>query len=129
MQITEIYYEKVFPIAPYINEKIGVKVTVDPSEHSYDVIERVKEIVNGWGHKLVEERPQGTTEHKTYGSYGSVMPIIDNKEDDKEFEKFKQHLSTIEFRDDAQAYLNTTSFKFALEAKRLVNDKPIKPTF
>lgn len=35
-------------------------------------------------------------------------------------------LEAFEFREDAQEYLNTTEFKLTIEAKKLVNTKPLK---
>lgn len=68
MQTTEIYYEKVFPIAPYVNEKIGIKITIDPNDDVEEAFAMAKDTVNMWGHKLVDERPQGTPEFNYYGA-------------------------------------------------------------
>lgn len=78
MQITEIYYEKVFPIAPYVNEKIGVKVLLSEDERDHptaleEAFTNAKRIVGSWGHKLVEERPDGisTISHDTGAPYSN----------------------------------------------------------
>lgn len=64
----------------------------------------------------------------------SELPIIQvparfsitQKEADKEFDFIKEKLSEFEFREDAQAYLETTDFKFTIEAKNIINNKPFK---
>lgn len=59
------------------------------------------------------------------------MPVIQVSdkleiEGDEEFEQLKNELSLYEYREDAQAYLDTTEFKYAVAAKALVNQKPKK---
>lgn len=79
MHLTEIYYEKVFPIAPYVNEKIGVKGLLEPGDNPDEQFEILKEIVNGWGHKLMEERPEGTTEYSDVPYRGGVNVFTPNE--------------------------------------------------
>lgn len=55
-----------------------------------------------------------------------IIERLDSHERDEEFETLKIKLESIEFREDAQAYLDTTPFNLAYEAKKLVNNKPLK---
>jgi hypothetical protein len=43
MKFTELYYEKVFPIAPYVNEKIGVRMSIEEGEDAKAAIETARE--------------------------------------------------------------------------------------
>lgn len=52
--------------------------------------------------------------------------VIHNKEVDEAYEKLLFNLDAIEFREDAQAYLETTDFKFTISAKKIVENKPSK---
>lgn len=61
------------------------------------------------------------------------LPIIEverfsitQDEADKEFEEIKSQLELIEFREDAQAYLDSTNFGFTIEARKLIIKKPLK---
>lgn len=127
MQITEIYYEKVFPIAPYVNEKIGVKLLVG-DEMPARVLNDAKEFVNAWGYKMMEDRPSGTTQFEQkeyYGVRAADHPYgnISVHTDDQEFEELKKQLDTFLTEETASLYLQTTPFKFSVEAKNYIKEK------
>jgi hypothetical protein len=48
MGIIKITYERVFPLAPYVNEKIGVEVDVRPGDNTDREFEYAKSIVERW---------------------------------------------------------------------------------
>jgi len=59
------------------------------------------------------------------------MPVIQvsdklEVEGDAEFEQLKGMIALYDYREDAQAYLDTTNFKYTIAAKHLVNQKPLK---
>lgn len=57
------------------------------------------------------------------------LPVIDASvvvEEDKEWNKIKKKLSSIEFKEDAQDYLNSTDYKLTIEAKKIISNKPSK---
>lgn len=87
MHISEIYYEKVFPIAPYVNEKVGVKITVDPNDDLDEAFKIAQDTVNGWGYKkMEEERPP----HVEYGiSYGGGAEVVPMEEEPPPKQPFK----------------------------------------
>lgn len=52
MIIKTISYTKVFPLAAYVNEKIGVEVEVDESESYEKQFQEIKALVNSWGSNM-----------------------------------------------------------------------------
>jgi hypothetical protein len=48
MNIVKIMYEKVFPLAPYVNEKIGVEVEIHPGEDEDSAFLDAKTTVERW---------------------------------------------------------------------------------
>lgn len=57
-----------------------------------------------------------------------VVDISNEKYDaDEEFNYLLSELGKIEYREDAQKHLDSTSFKYSLEAKRIVDRKPYYP--
>lgn len=131
MQITEIYYEKVFPIAPYVNEKIGVKITLDKEESPELALQVAKDFVNKSGYKLMEDRPSG--EARVFDApaqirsnamwdtppYGTGDPAAV----DQEFQELKKQIDTFLTEDSASLYLQTTPFKFSVEAKNYIKER------
>lgn len=49
MTIKTITYTKVFPLAAYVNEKIGVEVEVNEGENPTELFSQAKSLVNSWG--------------------------------------------------------------------------------
>ena len=47
-KITEISFEKLFPYAPYLNYKIGVKATVSEVDSADEVFRQLKQQVDKW---------------------------------------------------------------------------------
>lgn len=61
-----------------------------------------------------------------------IIPTIQKSEapndliNDAEFNQLKESISKIGNREDAQEYLDTTDFRYTVEAKNLINIKPSK---
>jgi hypothetical protein len=55
MKIKTIFYERVFPIAPYVNEKIGAEATLEDDDNPSDCLAILKETVEMW-HKQNETK-------------------------------------------------------------------------
>jgi hypothetical protein len=52
MKIRTISYQKVFPLASYVNEKIGIEIELDEHDDWNEAFDDAKELVNNWGTKL-----------------------------------------------------------------------------
>lgn len=48
MKIERITYQKTFPLAPYVNEKIGVEIELSEGDKAEDTLDLAKTIVEGW---------------------------------------------------------------------------------
>ena len=48
MTVTTISYQKVFPLAQYINEKIGIEIQVDPDDSPEVALDFAKKTVEEW---------------------------------------------------------------------------------
>ena len=131
MQITNVYYEKVFPIAPYVNEKIGVTISILPGESPQQAFDDAKEWVNNWGYKMMEPEPTSSrfASHPPYGV--PVMPTTIEphrvEEEDKQFDAFKDVIEKMETREDAEEYTRNSEYKYSIEAKQLIDKKFPKP--
>jgi hypothetical protein len=73
MKITSVSYKKIFPIAQFVNETIGIESTVDEGEDPSDVLEKLKEKITMW-HLASEIAEQ--TKQKWDGAK-MKMPYID----------------------------------------------------
>ena len=68
MEITKVSYERIFPLAPYVNEKVGFEATIDGSaESEKEALTKLKQIAEEW-HKA--------NSPELYASNGQV--ILDN---------------------------------------------------
>ena len=48
MKIDRVTYKKIFPLAPYVNQQIGVEVQVDEGEDPKDALDYAKGFIEGW---------------------------------------------------------------------------------
>jgi hypothetical protein len=55
MKITSISYKKIFPIAQYVNETIGVEIQVDETDDTDEAFKIAKETVEQWAVNKIEE--------------------------------------------------------------------------
>lgn len=51
MKVKTITYSRVFPLASYVNEKVGIEVELDDNDGFDETFEYAKGLVNGWGQK------------------------------------------------------------------------------
>jgi hypothetical protein len=81
MEITKVYYERIFPLAPYINEKVGFEATIDGTvESEKEALTKLKQISEEWH---IANNPQVHSDPNTFTDY-SVIPSIQIKPEDRE---------------------------------------------
>jgi hypothetical protein len=85
MKVKTISYAKVFPLAAYVNEKIGVEIELDETDDWEETFSLAKTMVEKF-HK--DNNPQltdgGTVEWKTdFQAQSATIPIIDPKKKDE----------------------------------------------
>jgi|SRR6266568_2889214 len=51
MKPNKVTYQKVFPLSPYVNEKIGIEIQVEESDDPEHCFDFAKEIVEAWHKK------------------------------------------------------------------------------
>lgn len=119
MIVTKVSYSRTYPI-DLIWEKIFVEASLSEGENVRDALYECKRTVESFhfeSNKADEKKKE--------------LPVIDASvpvEEDKEWNKIKKKLSSIEFKEDAQSYLDSTPYKLLIEAKRIVTKKPLKTT-
>ena len=68
MKATKIYYEKLFNLGNYQNEKIGIEIEIEKGEKAKDVLEKAKQFVNDLNPNELE-----------FKEYSKSIDIISNK--------------------------------------------------
>lgn len=68
MKATKIYYEKLFNLGNYQNEKIGIELIIEDGEKASDVLEQAKNFVNSIN--PIEMRKK---------EYEEALKIVNNK--------------------------------------------------
>jgi hypothetical protein len=76
MKFTKIYYEKVYPIAPYVNEKLGLEIELQETDNVHEVLDLAQDTLDLWHMK---KHPDLYTQTK------SVAPLaeIPKRQEDK----------------------------------------------
>ena len=77
MKVKTISYAKVFPIAPYENQKIGVEMELDETDDWQEVFDLAKTMVHKWAN------PQPTFTNETLTPIGQPLQSIDPKKRDE----------------------------------------------
>ena len=87
MKVKCLSYRKIFPIASFINETIGIEVELDETDNPDEVFAQIKAKVNEWGagksnYELVDRNPPLPVQQveKTTGTYKvekkSEQPVV-----------------------------------------------------
>lgn len=107
MKIDRINYKKIFPIAPYINEQIGVEIQLDETDKPDDALDTAKRIVESW-HK-------GNNPSLAIASSNGQVPEVQIK-DIKDLEKIEDFF--IEHKKDMNAE-ELKTFKRVIENREV----------
>lgn len=115
MQIDRIKYTKEFSYHG-MSEWIGGEGSLTQADDFIESVLALKKQVVGAFNAAISEKEV------------PVIQVSDKLEleGDAEFEALKRKINEYQYREDAQAYLDTTEFKYAVAAKILVNQKPNK---
>jgi hypothetical protein len=75
MKITSISYKKIFPIAQYVNETIGIEIQVDEGDDTDEAFKIAKETVEQWAmNRLAQEYMlNGEATKETYSMHDGVV--------------------------------------------------------
>lgn len=94
MKITEITYDKLFPYAPWLNQRIGIKVQVDENDNVDEVFNKAKDQVDKWyeqagGFQSGEQIIEKNTEPKQNDPVVGIESAINSCTTVKVLESFK----------------------------------------
>lgn len=98
MKIERIIYQKIFPLAPYVNERIGVEVKIEEGESPEDALLEAKKFVGKFGNDAENKIEQAI---------------------DAEFQKIKSTLLGMAPM-AAKCYLATTPYRLHPELNHIV---------
>jgi len=100
-------------------QKISVKQLPDEGETMETVLDEVCERVKSWHKKKYPDM---------YRQEKKPLPQsnVTNDEIELEWQVIKSALSEIEFQEDALEFINTTDYYLSIEAKKLIQSKPLK---
>lgn len=79
MRLKTISYQKVFPIAAYVNEKIGVEIEINDGDDEQKAFQLAKDTVNKWGNNKVESTDEwnlNINRHAVNPQFGRFDPPL-----------------------------------------------------
>jgi predicted RNase H-like HicB family nuclease len=48
MKVEKVLYQRIFPLSPYVNEKVGIEIIVEDGESASECLDAAKETVEAW---------------------------------------------------------------------------------
>lgn len=103
-------------------QKIDIEEQPEKGDTMESILDDVSKRLRIWHEKKYPE---------FYNNGKKQLVILDTENgvtvfEDKEWSEIKSNLDAIEFQEDAQQYINTTNYSMTVEAKKLINQKPLK---
>lgn len=103
-------------------QKIDIEEQPEKGDTMESILDDVSKRLRMWHEKKYPE---------FYNNGKKQLVILDTDNgvtvfEDKEWEEIKSNLNAIEFQEDAQQYINTTNYSMTIEAKKIINQKPLK---
>lgn len=117
MRFSEISYEEnvLHPVyGTYLPKRIGAKIIINEGEDEMEAYRKAKAVIDKFAEELA---PVDST---------TKIRLLVPAEADPLFEQLKMSLGMYEYKEDAMAYLETTDYRFAIEAKNIINLKKSK---
>jgi len=78
MSYHKVIYEKLFPYAPYLNERIGIEILVETGQSPYDALQNAKDIVDQFYKLNAPQQPIPET-HSIVAD-NQIVPIVQVEE-------------------------------------------------
>lgn len=116
MEIIKVSYERIFPLAPYVNEKIGFEATIDGSvESEKEALSKLKHIAEEC-HKalnpgLYQSSSQVILDNSTRLGPPTEIPIINKAE-----ERLGILIENAETREDLMKYKDNLTSQYLADA-------------
>lgn len=123
MKVERISYQKIFPLAMYINEKIGVDILINEGDDPMVALAEAKKMVHEFHEKTNDPLPEVVTgEHPI-----PVHQLRDNgTETDLEYEKVKNQVEGAKTKQEAEDIILKSGFRFHKELNNIASLKPNK---
>lgn len=110
-----------YDVDPFRRKVVGISVCFKKGESVNDAIAQ--------GENFISEYIKANTILPTGEMKGTHVTTVNPEQEEQlqqEFLKLEEKLKSFEYREDAQDYLDTTSWKYAVQAKQIVNSLPTK---
>lgn len=111
-----------YDVDPFRRRVVGIGIFLNEGDSYSDAIAKAEQEISDY--------IKDNTILPTGEMMGTHLSTISNPEQDEklqqEFIELENKLRSFEFQEDANAYLETTSWKFAIAAKKIVQSLPLK---
>jgi hypothetical protein len=122
MSYHKVIYEKLFPYAPYLNERIGIEILVETGQSPEDCLKEAKEIVDKF---YASNLPQSLfPETHSIVADNAVVPIVDIKADEPPPTKLTKEEQQKKYLTDCTTIEELNTFKLLVK-----NNPHLQETF
>ncbi len=93
MSYYKVVYDKLFPYAPYLNERIGIEILVETSQDPMDALEEARKIVHDFRNKHIQaelSHQYEPTQQESLPPEPAVLPSIQVEEEKPEMSLIRQ---------------------------------------
>ena len=120
MSYHKVIYEKLFPYAPYLNERIGIEILVETGQSPEDCLKEAKDIVDKF---YSSNTPQLIETHSIVAD-NAVVPIVDIKADEPPPTKLTKEEQQKKYLTDCTTIEELNTFKLLVK-----NNQHLQETF
>jgi len=99
-------------------EKIDIEETPDKGDTMESILDDLNSRLRIW-----HEKKHPAMYQKRDKAILADVPTVAT--DDPEWEEIKKKLSDFKFQEEAQAFINSTPYRMVIEAKKIINQKPL----
>lgn len=128
MKDERIRYDESFPhpiLGTYSPRKVGMDILLNDGDSPEEALDRARKTVREWILKKDEE-----SLHDVMPTSISGLPIIQREKNsndfDREYEKDKHVIESLPYKEDAELFLKSSTFRLHAQLQHIVNNKPSK---
>ena len=122
MSYHKVIYEKLFPYAPYLNERIGIEILVETGQSPDECLKEAKEIVDKFYASNLPQSPFPET-HSVVAD-NVIVPIVDIKADEPPPTKLTKEEQQKKYLTDCTTIEELNTFKLLVK-----NNPHLQDTF
>lgn len=121
MIIDKVVYQKLYPLDPYLNERIGFEATPEPFETPEQVLDQLKDIADKW--------------HEKQDAPVKIIPgrrtLAQEQQSREIMEELIKTITNIHYKEDADDFVKASQYRLMLltneGVKNIISLKPSKP--